>query len=139
MPRRRHFGNVLSCLHMADHHIKPGSVTVDTVRTELNPEQEIDYRNNLIIEEIAIAIAQLEVITQIARENDYKDILEVLGQQFEHGHDFSQSDLTEQKSSQWSQYKMYPVGKPFNDNIPAEPLPSRNFPVISLDDGSDSS
>lgn len=81
----REKGDLLDCLTKLAHHVAPHKP-----RLMLGAGCSIDelqYRFNLIREEAEIAEKQVARMKQVAEEKGYKEILDIINEEVEYGHD----------------------------------------------------
>ena len=83
----REKGGVIACLKKAAHHVSSHKVNLILGATSRNIVGDLQYRFDLVEGEIQTAIAQLEKIKKAAEEKGYQDILGILREEVEFGHD----------------------------------------------------
>ena len=84
----REKGTLLQCLTATEHHVLPHKVRLMFVTGEVNPE-ELKYRFGLVAGEIRNAMAQIKKVEKVAMEKGYADVLEILNEPIEFGHDLA--------------------------------------------------
>jgi len=83
----REKGNALSCLRKLIHHVYPRKALLMAAAGALTYDI-VEYRNSLVREEAEIALKQLERIREIAKDKGYQEIIDVIEEQVEFGHEF---------------------------------------------------
>lgn len=96
-PKRKkmNVGNITDCLSLADHHLEDGKLSLILFTT---PPEEIEsilkYRSRILREELEEVTKRIKRIKEIAKQHAHvpcvKEILGILNEQFEFGHDLSE-------------------------------------------------
>lgn len=89
--RKMNRGNVFACLSKAKHHLTPSTLSMMLLMDPFEAPQILEYRQRIITEEIEEAIKRLRRIEEIAQSHGYEEILSVLNEEFEFGHDMPNS------------------------------------------------
>lgn len=83
-------GNLLRCLATAHHHVD-GDSKIELIFGTIDSRQEIKdvlkYRFRIQREEIAEVISRIQRIEEIAKKQNNQEVLAVLNEEFEFGHD----------------------------------------------------
>lgn len=78
-------GSLLDCMNKTRHHLSPAHARI--ISSGMVLSEDIDYRFALCRDEIAIAIRQIKKVRDVATRNGYDDILEILQEEIEFGHE----------------------------------------------------
>ncbi len=85
-PRRKmNRGNLEACLRRAIHHTQMRALMV--LMGGGDPAEIFDYRNRIVREEVQEALDRIGRIRQVAEGKEDQEILAILNEQFEFGHD----------------------------------------------------
>lgn len=84
----REKGPLLYCLQKSAHHM--GSGNVEAMMVHGSPDT-IMYRCGLVREEVETAIKQVLKIRAAAEKKGYQDILDILDEPVEFGHNFGET------------------------------------------------
>jgi len=80
----RNKGALTSCMEMSIHHLEDS--TLSLMRSFATTKQ-YEYRMKLVRSEVEIALKQVRKIKDIAEQNGYDDVLAILNEEIEFGHD----------------------------------------------------
>jgi len=83
----REKGNLSACLRKMIHHVAPHKVEL-MMRVGASVDA-FKYRFDLVRGEAETVLKQLERITEIAEKKGYKEILDIVNEEVEFGHDFN--------------------------------------------------
>jgi hypothetical protein len=83
-------GNLIQWLTATERHVLPHKVKMMFSLGEVDFGQ-LEYRFGLIADEARTALAQVKKVQQIAKEKGYDDILAVLDEQIEFGHNIGKA------------------------------------------------
>lgn len=88
----REKGDVLSCLSKLIHHVSPNKtrlILYGVLGCDLPELREVmEYRNSLVREEAEIAEKKLRKILTVAQEKGYQEIIDIINEEVEFGHNF---------------------------------------------------
>ena len=81
-------GNILDCLRMARHHVDSHKADLMQVAGVLFGDMPVmRYRSRILREELDEAISRIERIKEIAEQQHLQEIIDILSEEFEFGHD----------------------------------------------------
>ncbi len=83
--RKMNKGDVLDCLRMTLHHIDDHKVGLMEAAGVLNAST-LEYRFRIMREELEEVMARVERIKDIAEQKGIQEILDILTEEFEFGH-----------------------------------------------------
>ena len=84
--RKMNKGNVLDCLKTALHHIDDHKVGLMEAADALNAST-LEYRFRIMREELREVVARIQRIKEIAERDGLEEIITILNEEFEFGHD----------------------------------------------------
>lgn len=85
----REKGKLLSCLSKLVHHVAPHKIRL-MLGAGLSVE-DLEYRFALVREEAEIAQNQILKMKDVATKKGYQEILDIIEEEVEYGHDFPTS------------------------------------------------
>ena len=84
--KKMDIGNVRACLEKAHHHVSDNTLCLMLIESR-NLKGDLRYRFRIQREELEEVIKRIERIKEIATQQNNEEILTVLNEQFEFGHD----------------------------------------------------
>ncbi|MBI4709299.1 MAG: hypothetical protein HY764_03810 [Candidatus Portnoybacteria bacterium] len=84
----REKGDLINCLEALIHHIAPHKARL-MVLGGYNTQEDIEYRFGLVRGEAELVLKQIERIREVAQNKGYKEILDIINEELEYGHDLN--------------------------------------------------
>ena len=78
-------GDLTSCMRLSIHHLSEANLGLMRLLATVD---QYEYRMKLVRNELETALAQVEKIKKIAEKKDFQDVLVILNEEVEFGHDF---------------------------------------------------
>ena len=84
----REKGDLISCMGLSIHHLSEANLGLIRFLAIADQANQYEYRMKLVRNELETALAQVEKIKKIAEKKDFQDVLVILNEEVEFGHDF---------------------------------------------------
>lgn len=79
-------GSLVDCMSATLHHLSSSNIAF--VRLGIYDTDAVVYRMELIRDEVETAVRQVKRIKEVAEQNGYRDVLDILEEQVEFSHNF---------------------------------------------------